>query len=289
MNKILICTDGSEYSEACYHYGTWLSQKMHSELHIVHVTELTDLLQPSLAMGSTFKSAAIGEKAQDLFDQIQTIEKGKSTAIETHAKEFFSTKKFDDKVTFHQRTGDLVKCVQDFELGSESVDLVVLGKRGEHASFAKEHLGSSLERIVRHSTKPCLVANRHARPVNKLLLAFDGSSSSQKAISFFKQNPSFQDLELHLATVINNSGPNEEKMKRFEEAYGDLTAHGYEPIKKVIENNHVEEGIASYVEDKKIDMLTMGAYGHNRIRHLIIGSVTTTLVRCCHVPVMLFR
>ncbi|MEQ9334216.1 MAG: universal stress protein [Thalassobaculum sp.] len=33
----------------------------------------------------------------------------------------------------------------------------------------------------------------------------------------------------------------------------------------------------------------MGAYGHSRIRSLIIGSTTTQMIRSCMIPVMLFR
>lgn len=33
----------------------------------------------------------------------------------------------------------------------------------------------------------------------------------------------------------------------------------------------------------------MGAYGHSRIREFILGSTTTTMVRTCLVPVLMFR
>jgi nucleotide-binding universal stress UspA family protein len=36
-------------------------------------------------------------------------------------------------------------------------------------------------------------------------------------------------------------------------------------------------------------LLVMGAYGHSRIRHLIIGSTTTTLLRTSPVPVLILR
>ena len=36
-------------------------------------------------------------------------------------------------------------------------------------------------------------------------------------------------------------------------------------------------------------MLVMGAYGHSRIRNLIIGSTTTQMIGACKVPIMLFR
>jgi len=38
-----------------------------------------------------------------------------------------------------------------------------------------------------------------------------------------------------------------------------------------------------------IDLLIMGAYGHSRIRHLIVGSTTTAVLRSCTIPVLLLR
>lgn len=39
----------------------------------------------------------------------------------------------------------------------------------------------------------------------------------------------------------------------------------------------------------KADLLVMGAYGHSRIRELIIGSTTTEMIRRTKQPVLLFR
>jgi nucleotide-binding universal stress UspA family protein len=50
-----------------------------------------------------------------------------------------------------------------------------------------------------------------------------------------------------------------------------------------------DAAIVAYVEAEKIDLLVMGAYGHTRLRNLIIGSTTTEMIRSCKVPVMLFR
>jgi nucleotide-binding universal stress UspA family protein len=47
--------------------------------------------------------------------------------------------------------------------------------------------------------------------------------------------------------------------------------------------------IASAVETDDIDLLVMGAYGHSRIRRLIIGSTTAEMIRLCRIPVLLFH
>ena len=35
--------------------------------------------------------------------------------------------------------------------------------------------------------------------------------------------------------------------------------------------------------------MVMGAYGHSRIRHLVVGSTTTTLLRLSPCPVLVLR
>ncbi|MEC7190861.1 MAG: universal stress protein, partial [Pseudomonadota bacterium] len=50
-----------------------------------------------------------------------------------------------------------------------------------------------------------------------------------------------------------------------------------------------EKVISDHVEQYNIDLLVMGAYGHSRIRNLMIGSTTTQMIRSCLVPVLLFR
>jgi nucleotide-binding universal stress UspA family protein len=50
-----------------------------------------------------------------------------------------------------------------------------------------------------------------------------------------------------------------------------------------------EAVIAAHIEAHDIGLLVMGAYGHSRIRNLIIGSTTSAMLRSCRIPVLLFR
>ena len=50
-----------------------------------------------------------------------------------------------------------------------------------------------------------------------------------------------------------------------------------------------ETVIADAIQRENIQLLVMGAHGHSPIRHLILGSTTTTMVRTCQVSVLLFR
>jgi hypothetical protein len=75
-------------------------------------------------------------------------------------------------------------------MGSRS-DLIVVGKRGEAADFAKLHLASNVERIVRASHKPVFVTSRQFKPNTRLLIAYDGCTSSMKAVDYVARSRLF--------------------------------------------------------------------------------------------------
>lgn len=67
-----------------------------------------------------------------------------------------------------------------------------------------------------------------------------------------------------------------------------LKADGIEAETSVLPGQP-EPALAKLVAEARFDMLVMGAYGHSRIRSLIIGSTTTEMIRSCKVPVVLIR
>ena len=67
-----------------------------------------------------------------------------------------------------------------------------------------------------------------------------------------------------------------------------LKGGGYDVTTEIAEGQPEKE-IADRAEAHDFDLLVMGAYGHSRIRSLLIGSTTTEMIRACKVPVLLFR
>ncbi|MGR3460844.1 MAG: universal stress protein [Roseovarius sp.] len=77
-------------------------------------------------------------------------------------------------------------------------------------------------------------------------------------------------------------------MKGLEDAKALLKAAGIAAETRVIEGQPETE-LGTLVEEESFGMVVMGAYGHSRIRSLVIGSTTTEMVRSCKVPVVLMR
>jgi nucleotide-binding universal stress UspA family protein len=167
----------------------------------------------------------------------------------------------------------------------KDADLIVIGKRGEAADFNSGHLGSNIERVVRSTKIPVLVASRSFQPIKKVLVAFDGGPSSLKAIEYFAKQKQYNSLECLVLSVGVDST---DQRRQLEGAVATLKTGGYNATGEIVAG-HTEMAIAAKVEQANFDLLLMGAYGHSHIRNLIIGSTTTEMIRSCKVPVLLFR
>jgi nucleotide-binding universal stress UspA family protein len=281
MKKILICTDGSAYSFVCYDYAAWLAERTGAALEILYVSDLRQFEVPMVAD----LSGSLGvQPYQAVLSRLQEFEEDRAKAILEQARAHFAAKAPKTPASFTHKLGFIVDTFHEFE---EQVDLIMLGKRGENANFATEHLGSTMERIVRASHKPCLVTSRAFKPVERVLFANDGSRSCQKALEFLATTSTLRDLELHVVTVAA-SHEEETALKTLQAAEGVLRAAGCNLITQMLVGVPDNE-ISAYVEGRGINLVIMGAYGHSRIRQFIIGSTTTSMIRRCKVPVLLFR
>ncbi|MBE9047818.1 universal stress protein [Pleurocapsales cyanobacterium LEGE 10410] len=286
MKKILLCTDGSAYARVSYEYAAWLAQRIDVAIEVLYVT---DRRGEQAAQNADFSGSIGINSYQQLLRELVEIEAARAKINHKRAKiilqeaeQFFGDRQIN-KVKLTHETGFLVDLIHEQEKDS---DLIVLGKRGENASFATEHLGSNIERIVRSSHKPCLVTPREFKPIERILFAYDGGTSCQKALPYLTQSSLIGDLELHIITV--DTGDTAKAREHLKSARQALERAAFNPICRLLQGNPETE-IEQYITARNIDFLIMGAYGHSRIRQMIIGSTTTQMLRSSHIPVMLFR
>lgn len=281
MKNLLICTDGSSYASETCRYGAWLAQQTGASLQILYVTDLRQFEVPAVAdLGGSLGI----QPYEGMIAQLQEVEKHKAKFVEENAMAVFENAGLTERCSFHHETGLLVDAIEDY---AEKADLILLGKRGENANFATEHLGSMLERVVRSSKKPCLVTSRQFKPIDKVVLAYDGGESCNKALDFLGRQEFFKAVDLHVVSVVE-SRKEDQAAERLSEAESILQNNGIYPSCQVL-NGDTEVAIANYVKNSHMDLLIAGAYGHSRIRELLIGSTTTELLRRCHIPVLCFR
>ena len=281
-DKIIALVDGSVYSTSVCENAAWISGRTGAAVELLHVlgrreTPTSDL-SGSIGLGARTELLA---ELSALDEQRARLAQKRGRAIIEDAEAALKGAGVET-VTARLRSGDLLETVSEAEADAS---LIVIGKRGEAADFARLHLGSNLERIVRSSRKPVYVAARAFRPISKVLIAFDGGQSALKAVDHVARSALFSGLDVRLLTV---GAENVEARRRLEAAQATLKAGDHSAAADLLPGQP-DRVITETVERDGIDLLVMGAYGHSRIRSLIIGSTTAEMIRSCRIPVFLFR
>lgn len=281
--KIIALVDGSIYSESVCHHAAWIAQRTAAPVELIHVLGRREAPEKSDLSGAIRLGARtkLMEELAELDAQRAKLVGHRGRAILEDARAIVDRDGVTE-ITTRLRHGDIVEAIGEIE-GEARV--IVIGKRGEAADFAKGHLGSNLERIVRAAHRPVFVAARAFKPIESVLVAYDGGRSAMKAVDHISRSSFFAEMPVTVVTVGNETP---EVTKGLADAKALLAAAGIEAQTRIVPGQPEEE-LGKMVEADGFDMLVMGAYGHSRIRSLVIGSTTTAMMRSCKVPVLLLR
>jgi nucleotide-binding universal stress UspA family protein len=280
MSRILACTDGSIYAESIIDHAAWAATALGAEVHVLHVLPRTPTDAP------VDRSGALGlDRSEELLKELAALDEARGRVALKRGRAILDAAEERLRaagiaaVTLSQRHGALVDTVLDMEADA---DLLVIGKRGEAADFAAGHLGANLERVLRSSPKPVLVTSRAFKPIRRCAIAYDGGPTAMRMVEFAARSPLLDGMEVHLVTVGANAAA------LLEAPAAILAAAGRPPLRVALQGD-TEQAIAAHVGAAGIDLLVMGAYGHGRIRTMILGSTTSALLRACKIPVLVLR
>ncbi len=282
--KIIALLDASVYAKSVCDHVAWIATRTGAAVDVVHVlgrretTTVTPNLSGSLEMNA---NAVLLEELAEFDRQKARVAQERGRLIVDQAKAVLLAAGVAS-VTPRLRTGDLVETIHELET---EADLIVIGKRGEGADFAKLHLGSNLERVVRSSHKPVLVASRAFKPISRFMIAFDNGLSTRKVVEYIAGGSILAGLE---ANILHAGKENPVMLEALDWASAQLRQKGYSVRAEIVDED-AERLISERVASQNIDLLVMGAYGHSRIRNLFVGSTTTEMIRSCKVPILLYR
>jgi nucleotide-binding universal stress UspA family protein len=279
IKNLLLCTDGSEFANVAADYAIWLAQQWGARVVLLHVTDSRLLEGPLMAD----LSGALGAQPYRAFlPQLQEVYRQKAEMILSSVSG--KCRDAGVKTDPAHKTGGLVDSILQEERRAE---LVVMGQHGEHAQWASGMLGSSVERVVRRSVKPCLVTPAAFREIGRVLAAYDGSKESSKSLSVAFDVTESLGASLTIVTVCQRA--DEEKASRaLQEAASMAETHGLKPRCELLHGD-AENEILKFADAETSDLIVMGAYGHTRIREWILGSTTTAVIRRSKIPVLLTR
>jgi len=135
--------------------------------------------------------------------------------------------------------------------------------------------------------------------MHKILLPFDGSDQSRRAIDFLvtrvkgigpvevvllnvQATPEFRALALHRDVILGELREAGEAM--LAEPRGRLAAAGI-PCEERLEFGDVAQSIVKVAREKGCEQIIMGTHGRGAIAGLLLGSVATKVLHLTEVPV----
>jgi nucleotide-binding universal stress UspA family protein len=174
-------------------------------------------------------------------------------------------------------------------LQSRYADLVVVSQtdpdaRGDDAS------ADVLEYVMLNSARPVLAvpyAGQFEHPGRRVLIAWDGSFEATRAIgNALPLLKRAHEVTVALFNVTDFSDTHGQQPGADMALY--LARHG---VKVNVTNATTEldigNALLSQAADIGADLLVMGGYGHSRLREVLVGGVTRTILQCMTLPVLL--
>jgi nucleotide-binding universal stress UspA family protein len=272
-----------------------LSEKVGAELHLVSVEPMPDPLSwPEARIMSPELRGDMRERAED-------------AARETLEGEAEKIRVMDVEISgVHAVAGrpdaEIVRVAEEVGAG-----LVVLGSRGL-GPVRRAVMGSVSLSVVHHAHCSVLVVREDGGLPGKILLAVDGSEQARVAAEAAVEISASTGSGLHVVFVMPTAEhlyghhlySKELKQSVREQAESDVRAFLDEEIGWIedhggkVEETHMAVGrpdaeIVKLAEELRAGLTVVGSRGLGGVRRALVGSVSDSVVRHAHGPVLVLR
>ena len=285
MNQIYACIDGMPAAQTVVDWAAWAARRLGAPLHLLHVLD-----EPTAMPLVGDYTGALGYGAQEMLQQqLSTLDEQRG-AIEREAGHHVL-----ERAGEYARAAGVAQVAEGMHYGSlvdillgleDRTRLVVVGEHYRASTPRKIYLSHHVERVVRSLKRPVLVAtvSPFAAP-ERFVVAFDGSATARKTVDTVAASPLLQGLPALVAMVAPDTP---EAQQALQEAQAVLQSAGFAVETRLLAGDP-EQALPELLRTQGNALLVMGAYGHSRIRQLIVGSTTTALLRLSPVPVLVLR
>jgi len=275
IRSILVPTDGSEQAARGVRYAVALAKRWRAKLHGVHVVDVKLLEGPFLRDISASLGTAPYVNYQGNIALILE-ERGKAALA-------YFTKVCEEAgvpCETSEMTGIVSRCIVE---KSELADLVVMGHGGEHSEWLDGLMGSTTAVVVRRAKQPVLVTGTDTPGNRGFVVAYDGSPHAKRALQTAADIGVDWRMPGHVLVVGD-----EEDQALIDEARAYIETHELE-ASYVLRPGDPSEVIVAFAAECEADLLVMGAYGHTKVRELVVGSTTAYALNHAPCPVLLAR
>jgi nucleotide-binding universal stress UspA family protein len=188
------------------------------------------------------------------------------------------------------------------------VDMIVVGARG-FGRLKRFFVGSTSLAVARYAPCPVAIVRGRLRPVERILVAVDGSEGSRAALRFLSTFGLVSNTPVILVYVLPTAvpglrgtgtsfpdrPPDEEHRKQRADADAVLTdaaavlSDARRPIEQLVCEGDPAREIVRSARNRDVDLVVLGARGLRTLGRLLLGSVSETVVHHVGRPVVIVR
>jgi len=268
FDRILLATDGSQFSEGAIRVAGAMAEKCDAKLMILSIalySPQTVSLEPALE--------ARAEKM--------------AWSNVNSAKEKIG---HSDCLTFIRQESDPAKAI--YEAAEElRADLIIMGRHGRRG-LARWKLGHATAKVVGHAPCAVMVVPSAANPPSKrILVATDGSRYGDAAAIVARKMAAYCGLPVTVvsAVIASHSAERRQEAKgAIERVKAGLDADGVSTNAHLAEG-HPDQAILDSAKRDGADLIIMGSHGRSGLEKMLMGSVSEKVLNQAECPVLVVR
>lgn len=285
MDTVLACVDAQGHPSALCDGASWVARTLSAPLTFLHVLDGHADRSPH----PDFSASTDREPGGTLTQALNPFEAHPTVLGQAQGQQLLEGVRGRalhyglPLIEVAQRQGELADALIDLQAETR---LIVMGLHAHRASSTWRHPDHHIEQALHTVPQPILVITQASFAVpSAFALAYDGSESAQSLLEAVTQCELLRGMPCHLLHI----GANRADMKaELTQAAHHLAEAGFS-THIVMESGRVEQVLARHLAIQQLSLLVMGASGHSRLRHLLTGSHTSTILRTVPASVLVLR
>jgi len=274
MRRILVGLDDSEYSAAAVRLGIEWARQYDLLLVGLGIVDSERLSEPQAVPlgGSAFK---VDRDVDAIKAARRTVEQILEQFSLLCAREGISSKPLEEE-------GDPVDQIVE---EAQRVDLILLGQRTNFDLEGAALTNEALPAVLKRCPRPVVTVPKTPATGKSVLVAYDGSVQSARALQMFESLGLAKDKTVHVLTI----GADKVQAAIIADRAAEfLQSHEVHVIAHAVSDRNPATVILNHVQSLDAGLLVLGAFGQPSLKEFFFGSVTRTLLNQSPVPTLLY-
>jgi nucleotide-binding universal stress UspA family protein len=285
FKNILVPIDFSPRSYAALEAASDIANQFDAKITLLHIIDVPETQRPEYQLAldtvKNHENSGKGDIPAILFAMKETKRQLRE------AREKYPKITFTEKVVFDRVHRQIYTVVEESD-----VDLIVMGSSGA-SGLGEVFIGSNTQKVIRNANCPVLVIKDDEGNFNprNIVFASDFAEMGGEAARLFPLFKTLYGSTIHFLNIVTPSTfeATPTTQKRMREFAKDLNVGKEDHTLNIFNYYTEEEGILSFAEENKADMILLGTHGRKGFSRFMMGSIAENVTNHSEIPVFVFR